>query len=181
MATIHGLIFNVEKVGVVVSDIVAVMKVIAPLEGALSFLVMIVIIGIFMYQEEHRRDLESVQRKADNLASEKKDAQILELFNRVADQSAEKSECHTKILNAITEILVELSKREELKNDQMKRLLDNQNINDQEFRDNLYQSNLKLVEIGKKMESVATKGDVDTLALNVKGWIGSVLQGNKVF
>ena len=68
-----------------------------------------------------------------------------------------------------------------MKNDQMKRLLDSQNVNDQEFRDNLYQSNLKLVEIVKKMESVATKGDVDTLALNVKGWIGSVLQGNKVF
>ena len=48
------------------SDIVAIMKVIAPLDGALSFLVMIVIIVIFMYQEEHRRDLESAQRKADN-------------------------------------------------------------------------------------------------------------------
>lgn len=163
------------------SDIIAVMKVIAPLDGALSFLVIIVIIGIFMYQEKNRCELDSAQRKADVISSEKKDAQILELFNRLADQSSETSKENTKVLNVITGILMELSKREELKIDQMKRLLENQNVNDKEIKNNLYEANTKLDQIGKKLECVATKVDIDHLSMALRGCSEGAIKSNKIF
>lgn len=163
------------------SDIIAVMKVIAPLDGALSFLVIIVIIGIFMYQEKNRCELDSAQRKADVISSEKKDAQILELFNRLADQSSETSKENTKVLNVITGILMELSKREELKIDQMKRLLENQNVNDKEIKNNLYEANTKLDQIGKKLECVATKGDIDHLSMALRRCSEGAITSNKIF